>query len=186
MEAAQGPRNQTHLRFSQPDYPSFSLLKPCLLFKAPRRSLQVPFQPHLLCLLGYWQYSELNSSPCVLLLGSLIQAPPSAWNTLLSLLVLSDSASCSKLHVIIAFFPGGSDGKESACNAGDLGLIPGLGRSLKKGMATHSSILAWRIPWTEEPSGLQFTGSQRLYMIEQLTLSLPYPRLSPSLIWPLT
>ena len=38
--------------------------------------------------------------------------------------------------------------KESACNAGDPGLIPGLGRSLEKGKATHSSILAWRIPWT--------------------------------------
>ena len=39
-------------------------------------------------------------------------------------------------------FPGGSDGKESACNAGDLGLIPGSERSLEKEMATHSSILA--------------------------------------------
>ena len=38
-------------------------------------------------------------------------------------------------------FPGGSDGKESACNVGDLGSIPGLGRSLEKGMATQSSIL---------------------------------------------
>ena len=36
--------------------------------------------------------------------------------------------------------------KESACNVGDLGLIPGLGRPLKEGMATHSSILVWRIP----------------------------------------
>ena len=36
-------------------------------------------------------------------------------------------------------FPGGSDGKESACNAGDLSSIPGLGRSLEKEMATHSS-----------------------------------------------
>ena len=43
-------------------------------------------------------------------------------------------------------FPGGSDGKESACNAGDLGLSPGQEDSLEKGMATHSSILAWRIP----------------------------------------
>ena len=34
--------------------------------------------------------------------------------------------------------------------------------SLQKGMATHSSILAWRIPWTEEPGGLQFIGSQRV------------------------
>jgi len=47
-----------------------------------------------------------------------------------------------------------SDGKESACNAGDLGSIPGLEEPLEKGMATHSSIHAWRIPWTEEPGGL--------------------------------
>jgi len=39
-------------------------------------------------------------------------------------------------------FPGGSDGKEFPCNVGDLGLIPGFGRSLEKGMATYSSILA--------------------------------------------
>ena len=59
-------------------------------------------------------------------------------------------------------FPGGSNDEESACNAGDLGLIPGSGRSLAKGMATHSSVLAWRIPWTEEPRGVQSMGSQRL------------------------
>ena len=46
-------------------------------------------------------------------------------------------------------FPGGSDGEESSCNAGDPGLIPGWGRSPEKDMATHSSIPAWRIPWTE-------------------------------------
>ena len=57
-------------------------------------------------------------------------------------------------------FPGGSDSKESTCNAGDLGSIHGLEDALKEGMATHSSILAWRIPWTEEPGGLQSTGSQ--------------------------
>ena len=45
--------------------------------------------------------------------------------------------------------PGGSDSKESAYNAGDLDSIPGLGNSLEKEMATQSSILAWRIPWTE-------------------------------------
>ena len=56
-------------------------------------------------------------------------------------------------------------GKESACNArdtGGTGLIPGSGRSLEEGMATHCSILAWRIPWTEEPGGLQSMGSQRV------------------------
>ena len=53
-------------------------------------------------------------------------------------------------------FPGGSDGKESSCNAGDLGLIPGSGSwdPLEKGMATHFSSLARRIPWTEDPGGL--------------------------------
>ena len=45
--------------------------------------------------------------------------------------------------------------KESTCNAGDAGLIPGSGRSLEEGVATHSSILAWRVPWTEEPGGVQ-------------------------------
>ena len=51
-------------------------------------------------------------------------------------------------------FPCSSVGKESACSAGDLGSISGLGRSPGEGMATHSSILAWRISWTEEPDGL--------------------------------
>ena len=97
--------------------------------------------------------------------------------------------------------PDSSVGKESTCNAGDPGSIPGSGRStgegigyplqyswaspvaqlvknppamwetwvqslgwedpLAKGKATHSSILAYRSPWTEEPGGLQFIGSQR-------------------------
>ena len=97
-------------------------------------------------------------------------------------------------------FPGGSDGKESAFNAGDPGSIPGSGRSpeegrgyafqyfgaslvaqmvknlplmpetlvqflgwedpLEEGMATHFSILTWRIPWTEELGRLQSMGSQ--------------------------
>ena len=55
-----------------------------------------------------------------------------------------------------------SDGKETACNAGNLDSVPGLGRSLEEGMATHSSILAWRIPLTEEPGGLQPMGLQRV------------------------
>ena len=99
-------------------------------------------------------------------------------------------------------FPHDSVGKESACNAGDPGSIPGSGRSpgegigyllqyswaslmaqlvknlpamqkirdrylggedpLEEGMATHSSILAWRIPWTEEPGGLQSMRLQRV------------------------
>ena len=61
-----------------------------------------------------------------------------------------------------------ADGKASSCNAGDLGSIPGSGRSLEKETATHSSILAWRILWTEEPGGLQSTGLQKSDTTEQL------------------
>ena len=42
---------------------------------------------------------------------------------------------------------------------------------LEKGMATSSSILAWSIPWTEEPGGLQYMGSERVGQTERLTLS---------------
>ena len=59
-------------------------------------------------------------------------------------------------------FPGGSDDKESDCNAVDLGSIPGLKGYLEEGMATHSSILAWRIPWTEEPGRLQSMVSEKV------------------------
>ena len=52
-------------------------------------------------------------------------------------------------------FPGNSNGKVSACNEGDPGSIPRLGKSLEKEMATHSSILSWKIPWMEEPGGLR-------------------------------
>ena len=59
--------------------------------------------------------------------------------------------------LIIVAFPNGSVGKESAWNAADTDEIWSLGQEdpLEKEMATHSSILAWRIPWTEEPDGLQ-------------------------------
>ena len=68
--------------------------------------------------------------------------------------------------------------KESVCNAGDMGSIPGREDPLEKEMATHSSILDWEIPWTEEPSGLQsiglqkrqtqLTGSRRVVLLEIL------------------
>ena len=56
--------------------------------------------------------------------------------------------------------------KDSSCNEGDQDSIPGLGRSLEKGMTTHSSILAWRIPWTEEPGGLQSMKSEESDLTE--------------------
>ena len=63
-------------------------------------------------------------------------------------------------------FPGGTTGKEPTCQCADAGnirdasSIPGSGRSPGESMATRSTILAWRIPWTEEPDGLQSMGSQ--------------------------
>ena len=74
------------------------------------------------------------------------------------------SGNVLKRELIWTFllFPGGSEVKASACNEGDLGSIPGLGRPLEKEMATHSSILAWKIPWREEPGGLQSMGWQRV------------------------
>ena len=60
---------------------------------------------------------------------------------------------------VLRGFPGDSGSKESVGNAG---LIPGSGRSPKKGMATHSVILAWKIPLTEEPDRLQSMQLQRV------------------------
>ena len=63
-------------------------------------------------------------------------------------------------------FPGDSAGKESACNAEPQNtwvLTLGWEDPVEKDMATHSSILAWKIPWIEEPGGLQSMGSQRVW-----------------------
>ena len=61
--------------------------------------------------------------------------------------------------------PRGSPGKEPPATAGDTGMwVPSLAQEdpLEEGMATHSSVLAWRIPWTEEPGRLLSKGSQRV------------------------
>ena len=77
-----------------------------------------------------------------------------------SLVVFPGKQSCwrrDRLPTPVSLgFPDGSDGKESARNVGDLGQED----PLEKVMATRSRILAWRIPWTEEPGGLQSVGSQ--------------------------
>ena len=65
------------------------------------------------------------------------------------------------VHSYYRILFGGSDGKESACSVGDPGLIPGWEKSSGEGNGSHSSILAWRIPWTEESGGPQSMGSQR-------------------------
>ena len=83
-------------------------------------------------------------------------------------------------------FPGSSDGKESAYKAGDLGSIPGsLNQedSLERGMAIHSLILAWRIPWTEEPGALQSMVLQRVRH-DWATNTFPFFRSFQSLKFP--
>ena len=73
---------------------------------------------------------------------------------------------------------GGSNDKESACNVGDLGLIPGSGRFPGEGMAACSNILAWKIPQTEEPGRATVHGvTKELNTIERLThFQYPYDK----------
>ena len=68
-------------------------------------------------------------------------------------------------------FPCGSAGKEFTCNAGHLGSIPGLEDPLEKAMAPHSSTLAWKIPWMEEPGGLQSMGSRSRTQLSNFTFT---------------
>ena len=67
---------------------------------------------------------------------------------------------------LLPLLPQWLSSKEHTCNAGDVDLTLGSGRSPEEGMATHSSILAWRIPWTEGPCGLQSRGLQELGMTQ--------------------
>ena len=115
-----------------------------------------------LVLLPFWTTCKRESNP----------GPQRGWH--------SGCFSACVLGCSLPPFPAGSAGKESACNVGDLGLIPGLGRSPGKGTATHSSILAWRIPWTGRAMGLEgwalspwvHKGSDTT---EQLSLALSRP-----------
>ena len=75
--------------------------------------------------------------------------------------------------------PGGSEGKESASSAGDTGSIPGSGRSPGEGNGNPLQGVAWRIPCTVEPIGLQSMGSQRGGHDWVTNISLSYSHLSP-------
>ena len=67
-----------------------------------------------------------------------------------------------QLSLSLLGFPGGSDGKESACNVGDLSSIPGLGRCPGEGNGIPLQYSCLKIPWKEEPCRLQSMGSQRV------------------------
>ena len=78
--------------------------------------------------------------------------------------MLSTNSEFNKLYLLLLLIglPGGSDSKESVRNVGDPVSIPCWEDPLEKGMASHSSILAWRILWTEDPGGLHSMGLQRV------------------------
>ena len=77
----------------------------------------------------------------------MVKNPPAIQETLVRFLGWEDPLKKDRLPTSIFLgFPGGSDGKESAYNEGDLGSILGLEDPLEEGIANHSSILAWRIP----------------------------------------
>ena len=66
--------------------------------------------------------------------------------------------SRNSLHTVVLSW--WLSGKKSACSAGDASSVPELGR-FPEDESTHSSLLAWKIPWAEEPCGLQFMGLQK-------------------------
>ena len=90
------------------------------------------------------------------------------WNEKFYLL---ESQICSPLHEF-SLIPGGSDGKESACSARDLGSIPGLGRSPEEGMATHSSILAGKSHGERSLAGYSPWSCKELDTTERLSTIL--------------
>ena len=91
------------------------------------------------------QWSNVFNS----LVADLVKNPPAMQDTLVQFLGGEDLLEKGMLPTpVFLGFPDDSAGRESACNAGDLNSIPGLGRSPGEGNATHSSILTWRIPWT--------------------------------------
>ena len=65
----------------------------------------------------------------------------------------------------------------NARGARDMGSIPGGEAPLEEGMAAHSSILAWEIPWTEEPGGLQSRGHEESDTTERLSIQLHFRHL---------
>ena len=83
--------------------------------------------------------------------------------------LLNELTPLSLYDDLLCLIAGGSNGKESACNAEMQVQSLVHEDPLEKEMATHSRILTWRIPWIEEPGRLQSMGSQRTDMTEQLT-----------------
>ena len=104
----------------------------------------------------------LPRSKCLLI--SRLQSPSAVIGHCKVMLTHSTKVTIKYFYLYVDHFEktGGSGSKASVYNAGDLVLIPGLGRYPGEGIFTHSSTLVWKIPWTEEPDRLQSMGSQRV------------------------
>ena len=103
------------------------------------------------CIMLFFFFIHMRAS----LVAKLVKNLPAMQETPVWFLGREDPLEKDRLLTpVFLGFPDDSAGKESACNVGNLGVIPGLGRPLEKGKATHSSILAWRIPWTVYSMGL--------------------------------
>ena len=85
-----------------------------------------------------------------------------------SLLIITYLVEVQRLIICHLYYglPRWLSGKESTCQAGHMGSIPGSKDLLEKELATHSSVLAWEIPWTEEPGGLYLQGHKELDMTQ--------------------
>ena len=149
---------------------SFSTLKMplhCLLSATVPLLPHLPMWPNLSVLLSFcWRTCLISYLPFppLLPLPSLSSLPSSFFYKAFS---LSPSAvlqwctsSCFALYLSLQ--GGGSDGKESACTAADLGSIGGSGRSPGEGHGNPLQYSCWRIPWTKKPGGLQSMGLQRV------------------------
>ena len=87
--------------------------------------------------------------PWASLVAQLVKNPPAMQETPVRYLAQEDLLEKGQAtHSSVLGFPGSSTGKESTCNVGDLGSVPGWKDPLEKGKADHSSILAWRVSWT--------------------------------------
>ena len=131
----------------------------CIVPSAKKALSQDTYMPpfHFLQAFHYSEGTSHGAFPCHLTLESLTPASSS------NIHFLTLSILFSLLHLLLSNmgFPWWLSGKKSACNAGDMSWTPGWGRSPGEGNGNQLRYSSWRIPWTEEPDGLQSMGSQR-------------------------
>ena len=124
--------------------------------KIPQSHMVWPLKTHTQTKTKYW-----IPMPIKWLLIPSLSASNNQYSTLSLWIQLLWVPRINGIIWYLSDFPVGSVVKNLPAKAGDVDWIPGSGRSPGEEMATHTSILAWEIPWTEEPGRLQFMGSQK-------------------------